>query len=354
VLDQAGHLHEVRAGALLLATGGLGHVYSDTTNPAVATGDGVAMAYRAGAEISDMEFVQFHPTALYVKGAPRFLLSEALRGEGAYLRNLELKRFMPKYHELAELAPRDVVARAITHEMELARRPDAVVYLDLTHLNAATVRKRFPTIYSTCMRYNIDIATELIPIRPAAHYSMGGVRTDLVGRTSLPGLYAAGEVACTGVHGANRLASNSLLEGLVYGARAAHEMRNQMQTSATKRKPPRTPPVPSSNNGEGAEIEKVIKKAQSLMWQQVGVLRDGKALPAVLLELRRLHSELPPSGQRRWYEALNILETGLLISRSALAREESRGAQYRLDYPLKDDARYRKHSVIGGETICFV
>jgi L-aspartate oxidase len=171
------------------------------------------MAYRAGAEISDMEFVQFHPTALFLKGAPRFLLSEALRGEGAYLRNLELKRFMPKYHEQAELAPRDVVARAIAHELELVKRPDAAVYLDLTHLNAERVRQRFPMIYSTCMEYNIDIAAELIPVRPAAHYAMGGVRTDLYGRTSLPGLYAAGEVACTGVHGANRLASNSLLEG---------------------------------------------------------------------------------------------------------------------------------------------
>ena len=159
---------------------------------------------------------------------PRFLLSEALRGEGAYLRNIELKRFMPKYHEAAELAPRDVVARAIAHELELVKRPDAAVYLDLTHLKADLVRKRFPTIYSTCMQYNIDIATELVPIRPAAHYAMGGVRTDLQGQTSLPGLYAAGEVACTGVHGANRLASNSLLEGLVYGARAAHAMREHL------------------------------------------------------------------------------------------------------------------------------
>ncbi len=166
---------------MLLATGGLGQVYSDTTNPAVATGDGVAMAFRAGAEISDMEFVQFHPTALYLKGAPRFLLSEALRGEGAYLRNLELQRFMHKYHEMAELAPRDVVARAIAHELEITKRPDAAVYLDLTHLNADKVRKRFPTIYATCMRYNIDIAEEMVPIRPAAHYAMGGVRTDLDG-----------------------------------------------------------------------------------------------------------------------------------------------------------------------------
>src|SRR5271169_6589207 len=233
VLDNDGHLREIRANSVLLATGGLGQVYSDTTNPAVATGDGVAMAYRAGAEISDMEFVQFHPTALFLKGAPRFLLSEALRGEGAYLRNLELQRFMHKYHEMGDLAPRDVVARAIAHELEVTKRPDAAVYLDLTHLNSERVRKRFPTVYSTCMQYNIDITEELVPIRPAAHYAMGGVRTDLDGQASIPGLYAAGEVACTGVHGANRLASNSLLEGLVYGARAARAMRGGMRSSRT-------------------------------------------------------------------------------------------------------------------------
>ena len=353
VLDQQGQLHEVRASSVLLATGGLGHVYSNTTNPEVATGDGVAMAYRAGAEISDMEFVQFHPTALYIKGAPRFLLSEALRGEGAYLRNMELKRFMPKYHELGELAPRDVVARAIAHELELVNRPDAAVYLDLTHLDADRVRKRFPTIYATCMRYNIDIATELVPIRPAAHYAMGGVRTDLDGRTSLPGLYAAGEVACTGVHGANRLASNSLLEGLVYGARAAQDMREHVvaHNGGRMSAPPRV--AASSGNGHAAETEKLIQKIQGLMWQHVGVVRDGKALQTVVPQLRELQSQLPTSGDRRAHEAANILEAGLLIARSALAREESRGAHYRLDHPLRNDARYQKHSVVLGDNISF-
>ncbi len=353
VLDAAGQLHEIRASSVLLATGGLGQIYSDTTNPAVATGDGVAMAHRAGAEISDMEFVQFHPTALYLKGAPRFLLSEALRGEGAYLRNLELKRFMPKYHELAELAPRDVVARAITHELELVKRPDAVVYLDLTHLNAERVRQRFPLIYSTCMQYNIDIATELVPIRPAAHYSMGGVRTDLSGRTSLPGLYAAGEVACTGVHGANRLASNSLLEGLVYGARAAQEMRQHLAEPTTRSSNPTTGAGVAGNNGQNAEVESLIRKAQSLMWQHVGVVRDGKALQQVVPDLRSLQSQIPGRGQRRSYEAMNIVQTGLLIARSALAREESRGAHYRLDHPLKNDSKYHKHSVISGDNLHF-
>jgi L-aspartate oxidase len=353
VLDQAGQLHEIYASAVLLATGGLGHVYSNTTNPAVATGDGVAMAYRAGAQISDMEFVQFHPTALFLKGAPRFLLSEALRGEGAYLRNLELKRFMPKYHEQAELAPRDVVARAIAHELELVKRPDAAVYLDLTHLNAERVRQRFPMIYSTCMEYNIDIAAELIPVRPAAHYAMGGVRTDLYGRTSLPGLYAAGEVACTGVHGANRLASNSLLEGLVYGARAGQNMREQLRAKSEHPAGASPQIATASGNGQAGDVEKFILKIQSLMWERVGVVREGKALQQVVPELRALQERAPSLGDRRSHEAANILQAGLLIARSALAREESRGAHYRLDYPLKNDAKYRKHSVVTGDNIRF-
>src|SRR5664279_1838448 len=344
---------QFRARAVLLATGGLGNVFLNTTNPDVATGDGVALVWRAGAEISDMEFVQFHPTALHLKNAPRFLLSEALRGEGAYLRNIELKRFMPKYHESAELAPRDVVARAIAHELELVNRPDAAVYLDLTHLHADRVRRRFPTIYATCMEYNIDIATELVPIRPAAHYAMGGVRTDLRGQTSLPGLYAAGEVACTGVHGANRLASNSLLEGLVYGARAAQNMREHLRPRHEHAAVASAESTAASTNGQPAQIETFIKKVQSLMWQYVGVVRDGKGLRQVVSELSALQKQQPASGDRRSHEATNILQAGLLIARSALAREESRGAHYRLDFPLKNDAKFHKHSVACGEKIGF-
>ncbi len=350
LLDQEGQFHQVHARAVLLATGGLGQVYANTTNPSVATGDGVAMAHRIGAEISDMEFVQFHPTALYLKNAPRFLLSEALRGEGAYLRNIELKRFMPKYHEMAELAPRDVVARAIAHELELQHRPDATVYLDLTHLPADRVRSRFPTIYATCMRYNIDIATELIPIRPAAHYAMGGVRTDLNGRTSIARLYAAGEVACTGVHGANRLASNSLLEGLVYGARAADAMREE---TALPSQPASMPATTQSANGNSADIEAFVRQVQALMWQHVGVVREGNSLRQVIGELAQLQQQSPKAVSRLAREAANIVETGLLIARSALAREESRGAHYRLDCPLKNDAKFRKHSVVCGEAIRF-
>ncbi len=212
----------VEARAVLLATGGLGWVYPNTTNPDVATGDGMAMAYRAGAEIQDIEFVQFHPTALHLEGVPRFLLSEALRGEGAQLRNTRGERFMPRYHPLAELAPRDVVARAIVAEM--AATGASHVLLDLSHREPGFVRARFPRIYETCLHYAIDLERQPAPVAPAAHYAMGGVRTDLDGRASLPHLYAAGEAASTGVHGANRLASNSLLEAVVFGARAARAM----------------------------------------------------------------------------------------------------------------------------------
>ncbi len=217
-----GSLHEVRSGAVLLATGGLGQIYRETTNPEVATGDGMAIAYEAGAVLSDMEFIQFHPTALAIKGAPRFLLSEALRGEGGILRNINLERFMKRYAEAQELAPRDVVARAIVSEMH--RTQAEHVYLDMTAKSAEFLQKRFPRIYATCLSYGLDLATDMAPVCPAAHYMMGGVKTDLWGRSSLPGLYAAGETADTGVHGANRLASNSLLEGLVFGARSGQAM----------------------------------------------------------------------------------------------------------------------------------
>jgi L-aspartate oxidase len=227
------------------------------------------------------------------------------------------------------------------------------VYLDLTHLHADRVRRRFPTIYATCMEYNIDIATELVPIRPAAHYAMGGVRTDLRGQTSLPGLYAAGEVACTGVHGANRLASNSLLEGLVYGARAAQNMREHLRPRHEHSAVASAESTAASANGQPAQVEAFIKQVQALMWQYVGVVRDGKGLRQVVSELSALQKQQPASGDRRSHEAANILQAGLLIARSALAREESRGAHYRLDFPLKNDAKFHKHSVVCGEKIGF-
>ncbi len=338
------------ARAVLLATGGLGHVYKETTNPSVACGDGVAMAYRAGALVSDMEFVQFHPTALYVKEAPRFLLSEALRGEGGHLRNILLERFMPHYHEAAELAPRDVVARAIIMEMQKTRGD--CVYLDLTALDADHVAKRFPRIYATCLKYNIDITADFIPIRPAAHYAMGGVTTDLRGATSLPGLFAAGEVASTGVHGANRLASNSLLEGLVFGALAAEAMLNNYspkQFPSPKKMPEgiaaqtKSPAHPFASV-PAMDFEKAVEETRAILWDKVGIIRNGKQLLEAVKRLEEIQLSQPHPPSRPACEAANILAVAQLISRSALAREESRGAHYRSDFPLKNETKPAQHS----------
>lgn len=351
LISGAGDMHTVTSGAVLLATGGAGHVYINTTNPAVATADGIAMAFRAGAEISDMEFVQFHPTALYLKKAPRFLLSEALRGEGAVLRNSELHRFMPKYHDDGEMAPRDVVARAIAHELEVCRLKEPVVYLDLTHLKADHIKARFPRIYATCLEHNVDITIDLVPVRPAAHYLMGGVRTDLEGRSSLPGLYAAGEAACTGVHGANRLASNSLLEGLVFGARAGHAMRNEKASGKTAAKDAGQPVAASAPN---SDAEHFIHSIQQLMWDKVGIVRSRQSLMEALERLQTSTMETPAPTSRRACEARNIHTAALLITRSALARLESRGAHYRTDYPEHEDAKFKKHSIVGEKGVRFI
>jgi L-aspartate oxidase len=353
-------LKEVHAGAVLLATGGLGNVYKETTNPPMACGDGVAMAYRAGALLSDMEFIQFHPTALYIKGAPRFLLSEALRGEGAKLRNIDLERFMPHYHEAAELAPRDIVSRALV--MEMHRTESEFNYLDLTSLDPAHVKKRFPRIYSTCLEYNIDITTDLVPIRPAAHYAMGGVATDLNGVATLDGLYAAGEVAATGVHGANRLASNSLLEGLVFGARAAsamtagkgHAARSERKAaSASAGASPGTSNGPAPAPGAKNQTERLACEVRCLLWDKVGIIRDGKDLKEAVARLDAI--QLPPAHHRREdYEAQNVLEVARLVAHSALAREESRGAHYRSDFPLRDETVPPRHSYISKSRAAFL
>jgi L-aspartate oxidase len=350
MINERGEQQTMTASAVLLATGGMGQLYRNTTNPAVATGDGIAMAFRAGAEVSDMEFIQFHPTALYLKNAPRFLLSEALRGEGAYLRNVELDRFMPKYHPMGELAPRDVVARAILHELELSRIKDPFVYLDLTHLNAGHVKKRFPRIYATCMELNIDITMDMIPIRPAAHYAMGGVRTDLMGRCTVRGLYAAGEAAATGVHGANRLASNSLLEGLVFGARAGKTMRDELHRAPESSAKPRRA---VSNGPVDTATEEVIHEVQDLMWRDVGIVRTGTGLRAAIEQLNRITPRVAHPQTRRAHEGQNIHAVALLVARSALAREESRGAHYRTDFPAHNDAKFLKHSIIKGDSVQF-
>ena len=352
--EKTSSLRTPHASAVLLATGGFGQVYKETTNPSVACGDGVAMAYRAGALLSDMEFVQFHPTALYVKGAPRFLLSEALRGEGAHLRNILLERFMPRYHEASELAPRDVVSRAITMEMQKAQ--SEFVYLDMTGLDPEHVKKRFPRIHSTCLNYNIDITTDLVPIRPAAHYAMGGVATDLHGATSLKGLYAAGEVAATGVHGANRLASNSLLEGLVFGARAANAILQGHSASGLplppSSQPKAAPPVrpaysePSPSEASLVEPGRAVSDVRSALWEKVGIIRNGKHLCEAVKVLERISLSAPTVHSRPYYEAQNVVEVGRLIARSAYAREESRGAHYRSDFPLKKEAKPPRHSYV--------
>ncbi len=352
-------LHSVQARAVLLASGGAGQVYSDTTNPAVATGDGIAAAWRAGAAIADMEFYQFHPTALSLPGVPRFLLSEALRGEGAWLRNDRGERFMERYHPLLELAPRDVVARAITREgMPLPGDPSPPtgagrpVYLDMRHVAeehpGLDLVARFPGISAFLARHNLLLSRDLIPVRPAAHYLMGGVETDPDGRTSLPGLFAAGEVACTGVHGANRLASNSLLEGLVFGARAADAMLAEEPGPAA---PLALRQLPSYATGSIAGTRQTL---QAGMWRDAGLLRDGAGLvrmAACLHEMRSQATQSPggTAPTRASVELRNLVDIASLIVRSAASREESRGAHYRNDYPQRDDARFARHSLATGE-----
>jgi L-aspartate oxidase len=351
VLDEKGVPFEVSCSAALLATGAMGQIYRNTTNLEAATADGVALAFRAGATVSDMEFVQFHPTVLYLKKAPRFLLSEALRVEGAHLRNIELNRFMGKYHPMGEQAPRDLVARAIVHEMEVSRTKDPFVYLDLTHLNPTKVQKRFPRIYATFMQHNLDITEDMIPVRPAAHYCMGGVRTDLDGKTSVAGLYAAGEVAATGVHGANRLPSNSLLESLVYGARAGKAMREELRPATKTGTHPRTA---FSNGPVDAGIEELIGHIQDLMWYEVGIVRTRVGMQKAVNSLQEIAPKLAHPKTRRSHEAANLQLAASLVAQSALAREESRGAHYRIDYPDHDDRKFLKHSVVRGERVIFL
>ena len=347
-----GVMHEARADAVLLATGGAGQVYRETTNPAVATGDGVAMAFRAGAAVTDLEFVQFHPTALKVEGQPRFLLSEALRGEGARLVNSAGEAFVARYEAAGDLASRDRVSRAIARE---EHRTGGPVYLSLQQMDADYVHGRFPLISEACRRAGLDLARDPIPVGPAAHYVMGGVSTDLDGRTTLPGLYAAGEVACTGVHGANRLASNSLLEGLVFGARAGAAMKADAGTSADgaatveasgksanggvpgSRKPQALEPWPAG----GVDVRDV-------MWRQVGLFRDAAGLGDALAQLEpawRTADARVREGARfdlEGWRAVNVLTVAWLITRAALRREESRGAHYRDDYPERDDINWKK------------
>ncbi|MDR1989902.1 MAG: L-aspartate oxidase [Acidobacteriaceae bacterium] len=345
--DREGRRHTARGRAILLATGGAGHVYSDTTNPAVATGDGIALAFHAGARVVDLEFVQFHPTALKKAGAPRFLISEALRGEGARLINASGAAFMEKYHPSGDLAPRDVVARGIVREAEAT---GGEIFLTLAHMDAAHVRERFPTIAAMCAQAGIDIARDPIPVGPAAHYLMGGIDTDEWARTSVPGLYAAGETACTGVHGANRLASNSLLEGLVFGARAGIAMQQAPQAAVLKhdRVPGRPDAHAPMTDARSSAADLSIADIRALMWRSAGLFRTdagvGEAtrmLDSAWAGVRREidMSKADPNVWRRY----NLLTIARLIAHGALRRQESRGGHYREDYPQRDDLHWKVH-----------
>ncbi|MFP1663002.1 L-aspartate oxidase [Streptomyces cavourensis] len=342
----------VRAPSVVLATGGMGQVFSATTNPSVSTGDGVALALRAGAEVSDLEFVQFHPTVLFLGAdseGQQPLVSEAVRGEGAHLVDASGTRFMVGQHELAELAPRDIVAKAITRQMH--EHGTEHMYLDARHFGARMWEQRFPTILAACRAHGIDPVTEPIPVAPAAHYASGGIRTDLRGRTTVPGLYACGEVACTGVHGANRLASNSLLEGLVFAERIAADI--------AETRPPRREPAEAPGAAD-APVPLLAPEArtaiQRTMTRGAGVLRSAASLAAAAEELEALHRsaaadaddhdpKVAVPGVDTW-EATNLLLVSRVLVAAAREREETRGCHWREDRPDRDDAHWRRHLVV--------
>jgi len=329
---------EIFARGVILCTGGAGQLFLHTTNPSVATGDGMAMAYFAGAEMADMEFIQFHPTALSLENAPRFLLSEAMRGEGGILRNAQGERFMPRYDERLELAPRDIVSRSIVAEMR--RTGTRNVFLDMTAMKEDFLKPRFPKIYETCKFYKLNMAEDMLPVSPASHYCMGGIRTDLSGRTTVAGLYAAGEVACTGVHGANRLASNSLLEGLVFGARAGKAMiqdgsKFKVQSSKFEGENPKSKIENPKSEGISTAVRKRVKR---VMWERVGILRDKEALRRAIREFEQISEANLGTSSR------NFVSVAILVAKAALWREESRGGHFRTDFPERDES-WRIHSI---------
>jgi L-aspartate oxidase len=326
----------ILAKAVVLATGGAGQIYSHNTNPLIATGDGIAIAYRAGAIIESMEFIQFHPTSLYFPSAPQFLLSEAMRGEGGILINNKGERFAFTYHKEGELAPRDIVSRAIVAEM--VKTGTKHVNLDMRHLDRDFIKKRFPRIYTTCLQYDVDITEDLIPVCPAAHYVMGGVKTDCDGKTSIEGLYAAGEVACTGVHGANRLASNSLLEGLVFGARAGRACIEYVHNHTTIPANFKIPEIRRVIVRE--DTEKIRHSLKRIMWEKAGIIRCKESLIRAKEQIEKWSYLLRGVEiVRRQLELMNMITVSMLTTESALLREGSIGAHYRSDFKKRSDAK---------------
>lgn len=341
VLDTAaGRVRTFKAKAVMLSTGGSGRVYMYTTNPDIATGDGIAMAYRAGAEVANLEFIQFHPTALYSNESDRFLISEAVRGEGAVLRNSNGEAFMKGYDERADLAPRDVVARAIDQEMKRLGTPH--VWLDITKFSAQHLKDRFPQIYEHCFERGIDISKDWMPVVPAAHYQCGGVKTDINGATNLQGLYACGEVACTGLHGANRLASNSLLEAVVIADNASKSVDNYIKNTEFKSHEH----IPLWRDGnvrdpdERVVLQHNAEELSRTMWDYVGIVRTNKRLERALSRVNNLYREIDEyywdfRVEPNLLELRNKVMVAMLIIRSAMMRHESRGLHYSLDYPYK-------------------
>lgn len=336
------------SGSVVLASGGAGRLWRETTNPEVATGDGLAMAWRAGAELADLEFMQFHPTTLYIAGAERTLITEALRGAGAKLVDGDGHQFMGDYHQMGELAPRDVVSRAIFDQM--ARTRATSVYLDMRHLGRNFVAEKFPTISALCKSFDIDVETELVPVRPSAHYMVGGVRTDIQGRTNLPGLYCCGEVACTGLHGANRLASNSLLEALVFGKICGQGVASDLANGIKPAMYPMDYEIEDSDRTR-LDVPDVVNSLKSLMWRNVGLAREESHLAEAIEIVEFWHRYVMDKvfdSPAQW-ECQNMLTVSYLITKLALERQESRGVHFRLDYPQTSDNFAFHSKVAGGE-----
>jgi L-aspartate oxidase len=328
--------------ATVLATGGIGQLYKNTSNPEIATGDGIAMAFRAGAEIKDMEFVQFHPTTLNIANAPNFLISETVRGEGGILRNAVGEPFMKRYDELGDLAPRDIVSRAVFEEIK-----KGPVFLDIRHKGKAFIRKRFPMIYEECLKHGFDLSKDRIPVEPAAHYICGGVKVDLFGESSIRGLFSFGETSCTGVHGANRLASNSLLESVVFSSLAMKRAPRYLKSDIRLEKLKLEPKVEVASGGEG---EKGLRRElQNLMWRYVSIVRRERELEHALKEADQLEKRAKTVNEdavnSKWAELLNMISVAKTIIIAALTRKESRGTHYLEDYPSRDDEHWLGHIV---------